>query len=362
MFFTINSLPDEVVMHVFVFLEPLGVLNSACTSRAFYKMVNYGDLFWRNKYCKHFAFPDATKIHASARQLQQCCKLALSRSSCHNWLAVTYRKEEDMTGLGQYSWPSSILLSKSEIKNEYSWQSERICLSSSQDRDEEVLENVLPIQQSTDDDWEKIVAGDSIGRRRDCWWSSAPSSLKGPTDTKETLLFGTRCGKAIITDVAIKALKDPSSSWIELLGGDIESSNKVYTWPRISIKIYCLPRGDNGDDASPFLITSSMAGLSDGDFCSIRSGDRVAHLPCIEHVLIGNEPVYESPIMDVSQNTGDSWQYFTMPNGCIGNVITFTLWGKDDQQFPDSGYYVCVDRVAARGVPLITETNEEIID
>jgi len=351
-------------MHAFVYLEPLDVLNSACTSRAIYKMVNSnGDLFWRNKYCKNFAFCYATITHASARQLQQCCALALSRKSCHNWLAETYRKEGDMTGLGQYSWPHSILLSKNEIKEEYSWQSERICLSSSQDRDEEVLENVLPMQ-STDDDWEQIVAGDSIRarRRRDCWWSSAPSSLKGPTETKEQLFFGTRCGKAIITDVAIKALKDPTSSWIELLGGDIESRNKVYSWPRISIKIYCLPREDNGDDASPFLVTSSMAGLSNDDFRSLRSRNRITHVDCIEHILNGNEPVYDSPIMDVRKNTGDSWQYFKIPDGCIGNVITFTLWGKDDQQFPDSGYYACVERVAARGVPLITETSEETFD
>jgi hypothetical protein len=355
------SLPNEVLMHVCVYLVPLDVLNSACTSTAFYKIINNGDLFWRNEYCKNFSFPGSTLRNASARQLQQCCKLALSRKLCNNWYAKAYKEEDDISGFGRYSCPTSILLSQSEIGEGYSWGYERTCLSSSQDQDQEVLESVLPMHKICDD-WEQIVAGNPsyVGERCSAgdfaWWSSAPSPLKLHTETNESLLFGSCCGKAIITEVAIKALKDPFIGFGLFDINEDRDDMIYYLWPQISIKIYCLATNDaNEDDGSSFLFTSSMSGLaSSEDFKSTRSQDgKISHLTCIEQILNVNSPVYESAVMDVRKSTRDSWQHFQIPDGCIGNVIKFTLWGKNICQFPDTGFYTCVKRVAARGVPVI---------
>lgn len=84
-------------------------------------------------------------------------------------------------------------------------------------------------------------------------------------------------------------------------------------------------------------------------------GDRRA---TIGAVLRGQIPAYQSPVMEVKEvqggegKDGDSWQMYDIPDGVVGNVITFTLWGKHTEQFSGTGYYACVDRIAARGVPL----------
>mmetsp|Transcript_12903 Transcript_12903/g.19352 ORF Transcript_12903/g.19352 Transcript_12903/m.19352 type:complete len:452 (-) Transcript_12903:88-1443(-) len=273
----------------------------------------------------------------------------------------------------KYIWPRSVLPARGKAIEAWKVGTRRYCLSSSRDRNgyDEVIENVLVDEEfePVEDDWRIIIMDHhdhqsdtrnrdgtrnrnrnrqhnvmAIAPERQRWWSSAPNVKRSPEDTNEILLFTTNT-KAIITEVAIKPLKEPAL--FNFLGDDHRT---VFSWPRISIQVFCLHDNandnDNDDDAhqTPYMIDP-------GDM-SLSKDRRLRQRPIIEAFLNDHTPVYESPVMDAASND-ESWQYFAIPDGVVGNVITFVLWGKHNEQFEQGGYYACVERVAVRGVPLM---------
>ncbi len=362
---TIETLPDEILRHVLIFLDPTEILLDIvhCSTRL--AQISSSDNFWRFKCIDQYLNDNSLPLTPSGvpelttKQLQQCCIISYRRKTCGNWLAPE-RNENDL-----YCWPGLILPTRAEAKrelridddeNENNDDNGRYCLCSSRDRGEEAIENVLA---ENDYNWEEIVRDHNTREDADdysqrfvsdfdrCYWSSAPSNLSKPEDTNEVLLFTTK-RRAIITEVAIKPLLEPFSLFM----------NTVFRWPRISIKIYSLPQKN---DNEALKITKDMFSSVGEEMCQVagnrfdrfrRTDLRLDQRAIIEAVLSNHNPVYESPIMDVTSRD-NSWQYYAIPDGVVGNLITFTLYGKTFEQYLGSGFYVCVERVSARGVPLI---------
>lgn len=397
----IANLPDEILRHILIFLEPAEILVNIARSSKHLASISSSDNFWRFKYIPQlFSFPPSIiQVQVSGlctgltmAQLQQCCVVSYKRQMCSDWLVSdwddwymktfgTNRDSDTDTDTNfdiyintdHYVWPrASILPTIEDAVLELRTGDSCCCLCSSRDRDggEEILENVLPLNDvvAATDDWKSIASGNSTNidhsRQGVRWWSSAPSPSNRPEDTNEVILFTTKV-KAIITDIAIKPLQDPFSSY----------GKNTFSWPRISIKIYSLPtptsmsKPHNGSNdtqrerpgCGEFRITKDMLESADigSSFDTRRSTDRrLDQRAIIEAVLGSHTPVYESPLINVTSSNStkehdDSWQYYNIPDGVVGNVITFTLWGKNCEQYIGSGYYVCVERVAARGIPLL---------
>eukprot|EP01083_Nonionella_stella_P063039 163860_1 len=266
-----------------------------------------------------------------------------------------------------YIWPRAILPSRGKAIEAWNIGTRRFCLSSSRDRNgyDEIIENVLVDEEfePVEDDWNIIIPMDldhqsnpRLAPERQHWWSSAPNVKSSPEDTNEILLFTTNTSntntstststnnKAIITEVAIKPLREPAL--FNFLDGDHRT---VFSWPRISIQVFCLHNDHDHDDHDVAHHTPYMIDPGDMSFSKDR---RLRQRPIIEAFMKDHTPVYESPVMDAVSND-ESWQYFTIPDGVVGNVITFVLWGKHNEQFEQGGYYTCVERVAVRGVPLM---------
>jgi len=231
------------------------------------------------------------------------------------------------------------------------------------------------------------------------WWSSAPSVKSRPEDTNEVLLFtfsttihnkndnddndndsssstrprsnanvnvNANPNRAIVTEVAIKPLIEPGGFMFNHNGG-----RTVYSWPRISIQVFDLPAqrndGDNNDDNfhNPMLITNervtTMMTAKDSSQSQSQPQPQpqpkdwmrgTNQRPVIDALLQNQTPTYASPVMEAT-STDHTWQYYSIPDGVVGNVVVITLWGKTFEQFQQSGYYVCVDKLSVRGVPLI---------
>lgn len=327
----IDTLPDEILRHVLIFMDPVQILVGIGTCNRRLAGIASSDNFWRFKYSELYSFPSSVVPGLTTKQLQQCCVTSHKRQTCRNWFAPE-RNEKDY-----YCWPGLILPTKADALQELVAGDGRYCLCTSRDRDVELLENVL-----VENDWEGIVSGDfqvHVNGFDNDYWSSAPSHLSDPEDTNEVILFTTN-GKAIITEVAIKPLVEPFS---------IFGSTTVFSWPRISIQVYSLPQ--NGNEV--FKIKKEMFQKIGSCFDTRSSSDhRLDQRAIIEAVLESHDPVYESPVIQVPSFC-NAWQYHSIPDGVVGNVITFTLHGKRFEQFTGSGYYVCVERISARGVPLI---------
>ncbi len=353
---TIETLPDEILRHVLIFLDPVEILLDIVRCSRRLTEIASSDNFWRFKCIGLYIDNDSPTYPSDVpeltmKQLQQCCVVSHRRKTCGNWFAPE-RNENDF-----YCWPGSILPTNEEavqaLQNDY-----RHCLCSSRDRGEEKIENVLAMAE-TEYNWEEIVGEHNSGEVTDngnqdfvddfdgFYWSSAPSNLSKPEDTNEVLLFTTK-QRAIITEVAIKPLLEPFSLFMRT----------VFRWPRICIKIYSLPQEDDNEairitnDVIP-SIGKDMMQSAESNFDTFRNSDhRLDQRAIIKSFLSNHNPVYESPIMDVTCRD-NSWQYYSIPDGVVGNVITFTLYGKTFEQYLGSGFYVCVERISARGVPLI---------
>jgi hypothetical protein len=115
---------------------------------------------------------------------------------------------------------------------------------------------------------------------------------------------------------------------------------QVYTWKNIIVKVYSLPM---------IIPTDLVQRLgNENAACLLPSTDPELEM---QH-LVATTPIYESGVLPTPPSLNNSWQYFELPFGVVGNVITFTLLGKNFRHFEDSRFYVCVQRVATRGIPL----------
>ena len=218
-----------------------------------------------------------------------------------------------------------------------------------------------------------------VMRQEGTYWSSRASES---CDTNEDLLFATQgCYLSLISDVAIKP-------FIELR---LDERHVSFTWPLVVLSVYSLPDVEDedeededcgGDDGSrttsvwssgnvteppssamerqrrqdPFVPSSSNpighSATEEPNVGNSSESDSSCSNP-IPAILAGHVPVYTSPPRECdATNTG--WQHFQLPPGIVGNVVVISLRGKCHRQFPESGYYVCCERVECRGVPLWT--------
>eukprot|EP00558_Chaetoceros_sp_UNC1202_P009763 CAMPEP_0197249664 /NCGR_PEP_ID=MMETSP1429-20130617/48521_1 /TAXON_ID=49237 /ORGANISM="Chaetoceros sp., Strain UNC1202" /LENGTH=266 /DNA_ID=CAMNT_0042711261 /DNA_START=51 /DNA_END=851 /DNA_ORIENTATION=+ len=262
----------------------------------------------------------------STQQVQQCCNLAIIRkANFDSWY----------TGGGErhrYSWPRSILPRSERTA------ARRLapCLASSQDQPNEIISNVLwPMESGeTEENWEEIASGNPhydgcLAQSSKRWWSSGPSELHRPEDTREDLLFVSKLEDVIVTEIAIKALKDP-------FGYFNGAQDLVYSWPYISFSVYRVPKD---------VLRLALLGPSEeeGEYSSRGM---------IDDFVKEHTPTYTHPRTKVKR-ADDSWQIHGLPDGVVGNVIVVTLWGKSVKQFANSGYYVCVEKLAMRGCPIV---------
>ena len=322
--------PDEIISHILLFLDSSEILHNISHCNKQLLEIAASKKWWLDYASVQLPCHSSTLASLTTKQIQQCCIVSTKRknSSSELWL------ERDNGENDKFWWPRSLLPTKREAFDVWRLRG-RYCLASTTDRDAEIAENVL-----LSDDRDRYIHNRWGGESAE-WWSSAPCDQSSPEDTNEVILFTTKV-KAIITEVAIKALREPSFGFN---GG----TSTVFSWPRISIKVYSLPQEGRG----PILIKNETFLDEVDQGLNHRSRDnRLNQRPIIDAMLRDHTPTYESPVMD-SKSTDDSWQYHEIPDGVMGNVITFTLYGKTFEQFQQSGYYVCVDQVVARGVEVV---------
>jgi len=214
-----------------------------------------------------------------------------------------------------------------------------------------------------------------VMRQEGSYYSSEPSQNR---DTNESLLFAAQgCQHSLITDVAIKPFRELR----------LDEDHVAYTWPKAVVSVYSLPdvqdhdeEDDEGDEEDDNRKTSvwSCGNVTEPPSSALeRQRRQNPFFPGASHynpiasnaredqgrggsppsnnlipdVLAGHTPVYTSAPRECdATNTG--WQHFSLPPGVVGNVVVFTLQGKYNRQYPESGYYVCCERVECRGVPL----------
>eukprot|EP01083_Nonionella_stella_P063038 163859_1 len=208
-----------------------------------------------------------------------------------------------------YIWPRAILPSRGKAIEAWNIGTRRFCLSSSRDRNgyDEIIENVLVDEEfePVEDDWRIIVMDHhenqsntrnrnrnrfrqhnvmAMAPERQRWWSSAPNVKSSPEDTNEILLFTTNTNtKAIITEVAIKPLREPAL--FNFLDGDHRT---VFSWPRISIQVFCLHNDHDHDDHDVAHHTPYMIDPGDMSFSKDR---RLRQRPIIEAFMKDHTPV-----------------------------------------------------------------------
>ena len=281
----------------------------------------------------------------------------------------------------------------SVLPSRNSMRTDPVCLATTKDRDTEGLDNVLCSSiREPDNFWQDIISqpksailSPPVAQRlfnlpvwqEGTYWSSTASPAP---DTNETLLFATRCPLALITDVAVKPFRE-----MGFFGLDAGNTDTVYSWPAAQVRVYRLPVGLGGLlDPSPSghfsgfpCMVSSHAQLESevadggeddnaGNGTAASSVAKTLSPPhasslqsrLIGYLLAGHAPTYVSPVRTAPNAHSDSWQHFPLPNQVVGNVVTVTLMGKNNRQFSTSGYYVCVDQVVARGLPLYTDQKQ----
>ena len=204
-----------------------------------------------------------------------------------------------------------------------------------------VLEESIDIEDGEEDDLHMALGGLGFTRHKR-WWSSQPSVS---SDSQETLLFVTHCPMAVISEVSIRALKDPFAN------------DKVYHWKHFQIHLYRIPLSKLAYDPN-----DSNAGYP----CSVavcphfQTNDRVTVLDsskehkALEKVLEGETPIFETGILtSPNQETRGPFRlHARFPQGFMANCVAITLMGKKHRQFQSSGYYVCVESIKVKGIPL----------
>ena len=185
-----------------------------------------------------------------------------------------------------------------------------------------------------------------VMRQEGTYWSSKQSES---CTTDETLLFATRgCEHSLISDVAIKPFRELR----------LDEGHVAYTWSKVLVSVYSLPDVEDGSkEGGRETSVWSNGNVTESPSSALerQRGEEASACPSnpIPKILAGHHPVYtsESAPRDCdATNTG--WQHFRLPPGVVGNVVVFTLRGKYNRQFEESGFYACVDRVECRGVPL----------
>mmetsp|Transcript_20687 Transcript_20687/g.59307 ORF Transcript_20687/g.59307 Transcript_20687/m.59307 type:complete len:514 (+) Transcript_20687:324-1865(+) len=189
-----------------------------------------------------------------------------------------------------------------------------------------------------------------VMRQEGTYWSSDQSES---CNTDEVLLFATQgCQHSLISDFAIKPFRELR----------LDEGHVAYNWPKAVVSVYSLPDVDgDDDDVNDRDEESKEDGRKNSVWCNgnvteppssalERQSGRSPKNP-IPAILAGHNPVYTSGARECdATNTG--WQRFQLPPEVVGNVVVITLSGKFNRQFPESGYFVCCERVECRGVPL----------
>jgi len=232
-----------------------------------------------------------------------------------------------------------------------------LSLASSTDHHHESIENVLQEESRRQGgaavNWNEVRTDDRVSdvtvmesRRvslfsfRQPWWSSLP---RDDPEMSETLAFCTRYPLTLVTEVGIK----PYADW----------TMQTYSWKKMIVRVYNLdpvvPKENQSTGSCKTLCPSTN---SDTPSASLPAS--TINVPDVQttnkafQYLESQTPVYESPLLDTPPPRNNAWQYHELPYGVMGNLITFTLVGKNFRQFEESGYYACVQRVAAQGIPL----------
>ncbi|KAL7577064.1 hypothetical protein ACA910_006804 [Epithemia clementina (nom. ined.)] len=300
--------------------------------------------------------------------------------------------------------PKSVLPTKEEAEflSNASLGSRRCCTASTTDHYGEQLTNALPRQRNVrrraDDEVNVLDTDDGNAMNRDrlfrnflfgqarraafngggatrdsssSWWSSKPSFSM---DSTETLLFAIHHPYlALLTGVHIKPLADPQHPEI------------CYTWKETVVKLYRLPVEQlQWTPAEEDLTAAMPIKTLPGSFPVSRSNptatsgesennnnqsaliDRhnfflsrliITRAPpdhaTIEATLQGHEPVFESKPFTIPPHSDDVYKFPLPDGGVVANVITIELIGKNHEQFPQQGYFACVERVNVLGIPLI---------
>jgi hypothetical protein len=90
---------------------------------------------------------------------------------------------------------------------------------------------------------------------------------------------------------------------------------------------------------------------------------RLTDTPMMNALLMGHEPVYESPELEIPPNESNTLTFdiSTPMGGVVANVIAITLIDKNHEQHQGvSGYYACVENVDCSGIPLYSSHEEQI--
>jgi len=364
------------LMQILMHLTPTEILLRSSTCQKMTSVIQ-NHWFWTSYHSLVIRPPPSASLSASAppasassnsessmvlstKELQQCCVVAHLRNSVTEaeWFSSSSSSSLSSTSSTSSSSsssvrPKSVLPTIEQIQKHKNKRT--YCLSSTQDNFTESITNVLkpfsedwtdihserePRRTSTSSDSDDDDNDDDDNADTKCWWSSAPNELKYPDETKEDLLFVTQYNKVILTEIAIHALKDPFEFPLRFLqimqgggaGGGMPPT-RVYSWPKFRIRIYALPLNDRKE----FVHTQSFV---------------VADPNRIDGIINTYEPTYDSSIIN-ARSTTENWQLYTLPNGIVGNIVILTLLGKNQRQFSNSGYYVCVERVAVRGFPIV---------
>ena len=267
--------------------------------------------------------------------------------------------------------------------------------------------NSLPIQNDEDDNARILhfLRGNNNNTSSSGtggWWSSQPSVTK--FESKECIGFCTKYKTCLLLEITIKALRDPFLSINRLLHNNNDAVVPIYTWQYTTIRIYNLGidklfstsstssrarrGGGDGDDDNncnngndddddeeedessnnPFgfkTMPCVMEGKLD-DFINNNDGngrnnnntnDWSSDNDILQNLLVDEEPVYESRCGEHEQRLigpmDDNWIRYILPDGgIIGNFVTITIEGKNSRQYETTGYYVCIEKLFIRGIPL----------
>lgn len=384
-----TTIPDEILEEILGWLLTSELLRSVSKVSTRFRRLAKGDQFWQRKLievvqqqtCRDYEDGEHSydpPVGLTQHQVQRCCWLL--EHKMHEQHDQGTADDTDKTDgeskssreSGRSAPPSflqhgTLLFSRLEsfrlLHDRENGVQRVLNLATSTDHHHETIENVLDEENRSREetaDWHRIRNDDRVsdvtimsGRQaslfsfRQPWWSSIPRSDQ---DMSETLAFCTRYPLTLVTEVAIK----PYADW----------TMQTYSWKKLIVRVYHLPslaptiEDDWDDDERPArnytFRTLCPSTISTGHSMPSPSST-VGESKSISNTfqfLESQTPVYESPLLDTPPPRNNAWQYHDVPFGVVGNVITFTLVGKNFRQFEESGYYACVQRVVAQGIPL----------
>jgi hypothetical protein len=375
-------LSDELLRLILDFVPSLELLRSTVHASKRFALQIQQKSFWQN----HVPRSDITNCF-TRHQLQ-----------CYCICEESARKNNTSDSTPTCLKTGSVLISRPKAREWLSpseegsnGRSRVVCIASTTDHANENLENVLP-DPNDDVDTERFAPRERVALARgifafmipprERWWSSRPSHTQ---DKGERLLFSLKYPECIVSEVWIKPLRDPFHD------------EPVYTWKQTKIQAYHLPvkilgrsrrkiendhsatthgpsnhriSGEHSNatttardeddpiqnDASPLQAAwEHPSSLS----MSLVDLEQQENDGLIDAVLASRSPVYESDAYDVPRSDSNDLLRYPLPSspGVVANVIVFTLTGKTFEQFQQSGYYACVERVDVRGIPLHTHRN-----